>query len=174
MRCKTVRTEGLSEGDNLYAFQSTLLSPLPTQLKPCFTGLERIRLRLRSLSGKYILYYIFGKERLAGYCFLKRGYLKRYSFLQKGDMLINPYYVAPPCRRNHYATIMLHAATADRDTAWRRLWAVVASDNHASAAALRKVGFQQVGFAEKTHWAYHLTMKPSRLTVFRIDRGLSD
>ena len=67
---------------------------VPPRIKCSFPMIDRAKLMLRVLRS-YIVYYQTNGEEMISYCFFKRSYLCKYTFLKKRDVLINPYYVAP-------------------------------------------------------------------------------
>lgn len=148
------------------AFSASLTHLLPKRFGDRFSVLDRIKLMLRAFRG----YYFYSAERdreLIAYCFLKRNYLRKYAFLQRNDVLINPYYVTPEFRGNGYGGKLLKTAYEDCGTDWTAIWAVVKADNLPSVATLQKMGFQQEGYSAKSGWTHRLVQSPTNLLVFR-------
>lgn len=146
-------------------FTSDLFHLLPRQFQSDFTFLDRLKLLLRVWRG-YRLYMVIDGEKLCAYTFLKRNYLHKYAFMQRGDFLINPYYVHPDYRGFGLAQAMIAHMVGDLKDSPGRIWAVVKEDNIPSLTVLKKCAFEHIGFSEKHAWSHCLTNDKTHLYLF--------
>lgn len=167
-RC--LRQSDNESGFALYAFHPSLFCLVPPRIERCFSMVDYAKLVLRVLRG-YTVYYLTDGERIAGYCFLKRNYLRKYSFLKDNDMLINPYYVSPEYRGQGLGGKLIEAAIADQNERWETVWAVVKEENLPSIRTLERLNFSRIGFSEKRRWSHKLTDKGTKLLVFCLTRS---
>lgn len=151
----------------LYRFRSGLLRLLPPPLRNQLSPADKRRLLLRVLRG-YAVYYLTDGDHVAGYCFIKRNYLHKYTFMRPGDTLINPYYVCPDDRGQRLSDRMLRAAIADHAAEDRTLWAVVKQDNTPSIRILQGLNFALAGYSAKGLWSHRLSDRKTKLLVFCI------
>ncbi|MBQ9931043.1 MAG: GNAT family N-acetyltransferase [Firmicutes bacterium] len=151
--------------NRIRAFKASLLHLLPRECKGSFPFSERIKLLLRAWRG-YYFYYITEGSVLCAYTFLKRNYFGKYAFMGKKDLLINPYYVAPGYRGKGLGTQMLCAVLSQLPEKHGDIWAVVKDDNISSIRALKKAGFQQIGFSSKNGWSHRLSKAETNLIIF--------
>ena len=154
----------------VYVFTPSAFRLVPPRIRRSFPVIDRAKLLLRVLNG-YYLYYEMDADKLAGYCFLKRNYLGKYAFLQKQDVLINPYYVAPSYRGSGLGGKLIETAIADFETPWKTVYAVVKEDNLPSIRTLEKLSFQKVGYSDKKGWSHRLTERRTHLPVFCLTRS---
>lgn len=150
----------------MYAFSSSVLHLLPEKLCCCFSGKERLFLLLRAFRG-YQIYYLMDGEKPVSYSFFKRNYLHKYAFLQRGEVLINPYFVFPEYRGNGLGGKLLKAAMEDGKKEWSSVWAVVLDDNEPSIRTLQRLGFSDCGFSDVKLWSHRLTKNKTGRRVFR-------
>lgn len=154
---------------SFYVFTPSLCCLLPKRIRNCFTLSDRAKLLLRAVRG-YFLYYATDSDRLVGYCFLKRNYIAKYSFLGKNDVLINPYYVSEEYRGRGIGGSLISASICDTKALWDNVYAVVKSDNFPSVRTLEKLGFHRAGYSDKRGWSHRLTVSKTDLPVFILDR----
>lgn len=163
-RCITPKDE--KNGYALYSFKSTLNCLLPKCLKGSFSIVERCFLLLRVIRG-YQIYYYKDQEQVAAYCFLKRNYLRKYAFLKKNEVLINPYYVAPEYRGNGLGGDLLSAALSEIKDGKTAVWGIVLEDNLPSIKTLQKLGFSDCGCSKINFWSHRLTEERTERRVFK-------
>jgi len=132
--------------NNIYI--GKLLSIMPRCFQSHLTFYERLRLKFRSIK-KYYLYYVMdGSGTLISYCFVKRNYAHRYSFVSNRDLMITPYYTAPSKRGQGYAQYLLSHVVNDYSLPYHHLFAVVNRNNIPSIKCVEAVGFKRVGYSE--------------------------
>lgn len=165
MSCRLRYIKELSVPDcRLYVFRPCLFSLIPREFADSFDLLDRMRLGLRVWRG-YYLFCAVKEHKLVGYAFLKRNYLHKYAFMERGDLLINPYFVFEEMRGQGVSTEMLRAVLEDGVVPFKRIWAVVKSDNGPSLAVLKKLGFRNVGFSNKGLWSHCLKKNETHLEI---------
>lgn len=167
-RC--IRQSDLANDLITYCFEPTLFCLVPQQIKHSFSITERIRLLLRVLRG-YLVYYQMSGNTMASYCFIKKNYLCKYAFLEKRDVLINPYYVSADFRGCGLGGQLIRVAIDDKQTDWDRVFAVVKEDNFPSIRTLDKLGFERIGFSRKKGWSHKLTANKTHLLLFSLTRS---
>ena len=166
-RClKHTDTDGICA---VYVFTPSVFRLVPPRIRHSFSVIDRAKLLLRVLNGYYV-YYETDADKMMGYCFLKRNYLRKYAFLQKQDVLINPYFVSPEYRGNGLGGKLIKAAISDSETSWKTVYAVVKEENMPSIRTLEKLGFQKVGCSDKKGWSHRLTEQKTHLPVFCLTR----
>lgn len=164
------RERCLTQSDNdsglmTYVFSPSFFRLVPARIKSSFSVFERARLLLRVFRG-YFVYYQTDKDKLVSYCFLKRNYLHKYSFLKKDDVLINPYFVSPMYRGQGLGGKLIQTAMEDSNKCWKTVYAVVKEDNLPSIRTLEKLNFHRIGYSDKQGWSHKLTDRKTHLPIF--------
>ena len=140
---------------------------LPKELTKRFSISEKIRLALRSLR-TYNVYYIIDDGKAIGYCFIKKNYLNKYSFMDRKDVIINPYLVDEAYRGQHLGEKMIQYAMDDMCSQYSTMWAVIEKDNIASIKTVEKLGFSFKGYAKSKCFAWKLCNEQTNLVVYNI------
>lgn len=133
----------------VYRIDCNVFRPVPPPHRLLSSLSERLLLAFRSLKG-YSYYYCEESGKLCAYLFLKHNYLGYYTFMEKSDLLLNPYMTLPPYRRRGYASALLERAVKDAAESGHTIYAVVVADNVASQQVLLKEGFMLEGYVTHT------------------------
>ncbi|MBQ9532121.1 MAG: GNAT family N-acetyltransferase [Eubacterium sp.] len=158
----------LFDEEKIYMFTSSPLCILPKKYSKSFSFNEKIKLHLRAIRG-YYLYFVEYNEKMIAYCFLKKNYLGKYSFMNKNDLLINPYLVIEEHRGKKLGERILRAALNNAPSNTKNVWAVVLSDNTPSIKTLQKLDFVLAGYSNIKRFSHSLTTKRNDKLVFKIN-----
>ena len=140
---------------------------LPKELTKRFAISEKLRLALRSLR-TYNIYYIADDGNAIGYCFIKKNYFNKYSFMDKNDVIINPYLVDSAYRGHHLGAQLIQYAMDDLINQYSKMWAVIEKDNIASIKTVESLGFSLIGYAKSKHFSWKLCNEQTNLVVYNI------
>ena len=166
---KTVELQNylfLNKKGTIFLFESSVFGILPKKIKKDFSLVERIKLHLRALRG-YCFYFLEIEDKMVAYCFLKRNYLKKYSFMDKNDLIVNPYYVSEEYRGNHFGEIILRASLDNLPANTKNVWAIVLDDNIPSIKTLERIGFNIEGYSYVFHFSHHISDNQTDKYVFK-------
>ncbi len=153
-------------------FHSSIFLLPPKSFLPDLSVPGKLRLWFRSFRG-YTILGCFINGICVSYVTLKHNYLNKYRFMERKDMLINPYWTAVEYRRMGFAKSLLTEITKNSDLSWKRLFAVVAADNIASINCLESAGFILIGYAVRNKWSYEMTNNSTGLKIYQFSRGIS-
>lgn len=153
------------ESLDLQIYSSKITQILPREYQNCFPYEMKKHLLFRAISGYYLYYYAV-KDSVICYCFLKKNYFHKYTFMLKGDLIINPYYVVPEYRGNGIAKQLINQVLLHRPNPSARIWAVVEKKNVPSVKVLQKVGFTFKGSVETCHWRHHISQTETPLELW--------
>lgn len=139
---------------------------LPSKSGAIFPAKKKMQLLYRSIRG-YVLYYaIDSDEKWIGYCFLKKNYLNRYTFMKQGDYIISGYYTFPQYRNQGIANKIIARALKEPANS---IWAIVRDNNLPSLSVLKNNGFAEVGFSKEERMKFFLGKEKSKDIVLKND-----
>ncbi len=152
---------------NCHKYKPKLFHLIPNIFYEILSTKEKIKLIFRYICGFYLLYYLTDEKKVIGYCFLKHNWLGKYTFLNKGDWIINPYYVYKDYRGRGYAQKMIEYMLKDQSTnKTNDIYAIVKVDNIVSILVLEKNGFKKIGYV--TEGFFHsITQNTTSLIVMK-------
>jgi L-amino acid N-acyltransferase YncA len=115
-------------------------------------------------------YYLFSLEKngkMIAYCFLKKNYLSKYPFMEKNDLIVNPYFVCEECRGRKLGEKIVKAALNNMPTDTENVWAIVLNDNIPSIKTLQRIGFELEGYSHVVNSSHHIQQEPTDKLVFK-------
>ncbi len=125
----------------IYQYQPKRSKLFYKNLEP-LTLKKWFRFQLELIKG-YTVYYMVVSDEIVGSCVVSRGG-GRYSFAEKKDIVIGPYFVCPEHRGHGYASVMVDDVLNHLGIEYEYAWDWIRKDNYASIKTTERNGFEQV------------------------------
>ncbi len=125
----------------IYAFKPNVFKLFYRNLEP-LTMRKWVRFQLERMRG-YVVYYLEVSGEIVGSCLVSSGG-GRYSFADKKDIVIGPYFVCPEHRGHGYASVMVDAVLNHLGIKFEHAWDWIRKNNYPSIKTTENNGFERV------------------------------
>lgn len=125
----------------------------------------KLRFLYRLLIG-YRIYLMRRDDEFIAYVMFQKGRIARYPFVEKGMLLMGPYFVNEKHRGHAYAKKLLEIAL-EHIGKYRAVFAWIVSDNEPSRRTVSNVGFSRVGWLNTSGVKKAVTQTPTKHELWK-------
>ena len=154
------------DGNTVSVFRPSLFCLIPHNSG----NLETERgVKLRFLYRMFIGYRIYLMRRddeFLAYVMFQKGKIARYPFVERGTLLMGPYFVSEKHRGNAYAKQLLEIALKQMNS-YSAVFAWIVSDNEPSRRTVSNVGFSRVGWLNTSGVKKAVTQTPTKHELWK-------
>ncbi len=125
----------------------------------------KLRFLYRLLIG-YRIYLMRREEEFLGYVMFQKGKIARYPFVEKGMLLMGPYFVSEKHRGHAYARQLLKIALNEMSD-YSAVFAWIVSDNEPSRRTVSHLGFERIGWLNISGIKKELLQTPTKHELWK-------